>query len=86
MRRRYEEAEKKALSYYSKKLEEAKKELTEFKQKAKGVEQLLAKKEAMEKDMCDCKEQMGRILNFAMTSGNNDMAEEIYTIYQTNKP
>ena len=36
--------------------------------------------------MCDCKEQMGRILNFAMTSGNNDMAEEIYTIYQTNKP
>jgi hypothetical protein len=62
------------LSYYSKKLEEAKKEYNDCKQKAKGVEQLLAKKEALERDMCNCKEQMGRILNFAMTSGNNDMA------------
>jgi hypothetical protein len=36
--------------------------------------------------MCDCKEQMGRILNFAITNKNNEMAEEIYNIYQNSKP
>ena len=44
LKRRYEEAEKKALSYYSKKLEEVKKEYGECKQRSKGVEQLLGKK------------------------------------------
>jgi hypothetical protein len=35
--------------------------------------------------MCNCKEQMGRILNFAVMSGDNEMAEEIYNIYQTSQ-
>lgn len=29
---------------------------------------------------------MGRILNFAMMNNNQDMAEEIYNIYQIAKP
>jgi hypothetical protein len=29
---------------------------------------------------------MGRILNFAIMSGNNEMTEEIYNIYQNYKP
>lgn len=41
--------------------------------KAKGVEALISKKEALEVEMCQCKEQMGQILNYVMTTGNNDM-------------
>ena len=29
---------------------------------------------------------MGRILNYVMTTGNNDMTEAIYSIYQFVKP
>ena len=36
--------------------------------------------------MCLCKEQMGQILNFVMTTGNNEMTEAIYSIYQHTKP
>jgi hypothetical protein len=36
--------------------------------------------------MCDCKEKMARILNYAIMSGNNDMIEEISNIYQQKKP
>ena len=60
--------------------------MAEHKAKSKAVEQLQQKKYDLEKEMCDCKERMGRILNFAITSGNNEMAEEIYNIYQNSKP
>lgn len=60
--------------------------MAEHKAKSKQVEMLQQKKFDLEKEMCDCKEQMGRILNYAITSGNNEMAEEIYNIYQNSKP
>lgn len=44
LRRRYEEAEKKAQSYYTKKMEEARREYEECKVKAKKVEELQQKK------------------------------------------
>lgn len=80
--KRYEEAEKKAYGYYKKKFEEMRRDYDESKRKAKATEELLLKKEELEKQMRDCKEQMGRILNFAITSNNSEMAEAIYNIYQ----
>lgn len=53
-----------------------------MKVKAKVVEDLVQKKEILEKKMCECKEQMGNILNYAIMKGNNKMTEEISNIYQ----
>lgn len=86
LRKRLEEAEKKSHSYYSKKWEELRGECGETKKKARTVEALQQKKEELEREMCECKEQMGRILNFAITSGNHEMSEAVYAIYQNARP
>jgi len=36
--------------------------------------------------MCQCKEQMGQILNYVMMNGSHTMTEAIYNIYSTVKP
>lgn len=44
-----------------------------MKEKAKQVESMIRKKTDLEKEMCECKEKMGRILNYAILKGDETL-------------